>query len=372
MSSSDPVLKDLLVVSLEQAVAAPYCSRLLADAGARVIKLERPEGDFARAYDQVMAGESAYFVWLNVGKESIVVDLRKEDDRDLVRRMLMRADVFLQNLRAGAVERLGLGWEDMRALNPGLVMCSITGFGADGPDAGRKAYDALVQAESGICSVTGPPGRPSKVGISICDISSGLTAFGEILKALIARGGTGAGQHVECSLFGTVAEWMTVPWAYATLAGKVVTGRGMDHGQIAPYGDFHTKDGPIFLVVQNDREWRSLCKNVLEEPDLADDPSFATNPARVENLMQLKDRVNVTLAEISRDEAMARLEAAGIACGAINDVRGFSSHAALTVKGIDVNGKPVSVPARVGDARSRPQSPPALDEHGNAIRAEFC
>ena len=372
MASYDPVLTDLLVVSLEQAVAAPYCSRLLADAGARVIKLERPEGDFARAYDQVMAGESAYFVWLNVGKESIAVDLRRPEDRDLVRRMLGRADVFLQNLRAGAVERLGLGWEDVRALNPGLVMCSITGFGAEGPDAGRKAYDALVQAESGICAITGPPGQPSKVGISICDISSGLTAFGEILKALIARRETGTGRHVECSLFGTMAEWMTVPWAYTTHAGKSVTGRGMDHGQIAPYGDFQAQDGPVFLVVQNDREWRSLCDNVLEEPELARDPRFATNPARVENLGPLKDRVNATLGRMTRDEAMSRLEAAGIACGAINDVRGFADHAALQVKGIDVNGKALSVPARVGDARSRPQSPPVLDEHGTAIRAEFC
>lgn len=366
-----PPLQGLLVVSLEQAVAAPYCSRLLADGGARVVKLERPEGDFARAYDSVIAGQSAYFVWLNTGKESAAVDLRQPDDVAFMTALLRRADVFIQNLRAGAVERLGFGWPALQQLNPRLIMCNISGFGEDGPDAQRKAYDALVQAESGLCSVTGPPGQPSKVGISVCDIASGLTAFAEILKALRSRDHTGHGSRIDCSLFGVIAEWMAVPWAYQTYAGRTVEGRGMDHGQIAPYGDFQAADGSLFLVVQNDREWQSLCSHVLGQPALADDPRFATNSARSTHTQTLKALINQHFAGFTVAELRDQLEAAGIACGAINTTEGLSRHSALLTKPISIGDIPATMVSRVGDSRTRPQTIPALDEHGTALREEF-
>lgn len=369
--AADAALEGLLVVTLEQAVAAPYCSRLLADAGARVIKLERAEGDFARAYDAMIEGESAYFVWLNVGKESVVVDLREPADRTLLENLLTRADVFIQNLRFGAIDRLGFDWPRLQALNPGLIMCNIGGFAPDSAHADRKAYDALIQAETGVCSVTGPAGRPSKVGISACDISSGLTAFGEILKALLLRQQTGRGQRIDCTLFGVVAEWMAVPWAYYRFGGKLVQGRGMDHGQIAPYGDFDASDGKVFLVVQNEREWRNLCRDVLKRPDLIDDPRFCANARRAANLADLKSELNGHFRSLTRAELLDALARAGIACGNINTVAELDKHDALRLKSIAVSGKPVPMIDRIGDSRTRPQTVPVLDEHGAAIRKEF-
>lgn len=370
---SKPALDGLLVVALEQAVAAPYCSRLLAEGGARVIKLERPDGDFARAYDTVIAGDSAYFVWLNSGKESLAVDLTTTADADLLRRLLARADVFVQNLKPGAVERLGFGYARVRELNPGLIMCSISGYGARGEYARMKAYDALIQAETGLCSVTGPPGQPSKVGASICDISTGLSAYGEILKALIARARDGVGSHVELSLFEVLAEWMAVPLACYEYAGKLPGGTGLDHGQIAPYGAYRAADGLIFIVVQNQREWLQLCRDGLGRPELADDPRYRTNVLRVEHREALRADIEAVFTAQPRAALARRLETAGIACGSINTVADLARHPALVRKQVVSSGHPVSLVRRVGEPPAAPAAAvPALDQHGAAIRAEFA
>ena len=364
-------LGDLLVVSLEQAVAAPYCSRLLAESGARVIKLERPEGDFARAYDSIVNGESAYFVWLNSGKESIAVDLRDEGDCALLRNMLARADVFIENLKPGSVEKLGFGYDNVRGINERIVMCSISGYGATGDYAQMKAYDALIQAETGLCSVTGTPGEPSKVGASICDIATGLTAYAEILKSLFNREHTGRGAYVQCSLFETLAEWMAVPLAYWEYGGKLLRGTGMDHSVLAPYGAFTASDGLVFIVIQNHREWVRLCGEVLKRPELADDPRFATNSARIEHIDALREEINAVFGQHTRRELFALLDDAEIAFGNINDVSDLGKHPALVRKEIDVSGKLISFVRRTGDATDAPAAVPTLDEHGHTLREEF-
>lgn len=369
MSAAAP-LAGLLVVALEQAVAAPYCTRLLAEGGARVIKLERPEGDFARAYDGAIHGESAYFVWLNSGKESVAVDLAREDDRALVRAMLKQADVFIQNLKPGSVDKLGFGWQAVHALNPRVVMCSISGYGATGAYADMKAYDALIQAETGLCSVTGNPGQPSKVGASVCDISTGLSAYGEILKALYARERGGAGTHIETSLFETLSEWMAVPLAILEYTGKMLTGTGMDHAQLAPYGAYAAADGPIFVVIQNQREWLQLCRDGLERPEMADDPRYRNNVARVENRDALRADMEAVFRRYPRGELAHKLNAAGIACGNINDIEGLRRHPALRRKDIRAAGHTVSLVRRTGDVLDCP-AVPAIDAQGAALRAEF-
>lgn len=363
-------LDDLLVVSLEQAVAAPYCSRLFAESGARVIKLERPEGDFARAYDTVIEGDSAYFVWLNGGKESLAIDLTQDGDRQLLRNILGRADVFIQNLRPGAVDRLGFGYDAVHGQNPRLVMCSISGYGLAGSYANMKAYDALIQAETGLCSVTGPPGQPSKVGASICDIATGLSAYGEILKALHARARGAAGTHVEVSLFGTLAEWMAVPLAYLEYGNKLLAGTGLDHAQICPYGAYATSDGQIFLVVQNHNEWLDLCRKGLDRPDLALHPLFADNMSRVANRAALRTEIEGVLAGYTRAAALHKLEQAGIACGSINDIADLGRHPALHRRTVRTSGHEVSLVQRAG-ASADVAVVPALDEHGARLRAEF-
>jgi itaconate CoA-transferase len=363
-------LDDVLVVSLEQAVAGPYCSRLFAEAGARVIKLERPEGDFARAYDTVVQGKSANFVWLNSGKQSLAVDLTKAPDKALVERLLLKADVFIQNLRPGAVDRLGLSYTALQALNPGLVMCSISGYGLQGEYAQMKAYDALIQAETGLCSVTGPPGQPSKVGASVVDISTGLTAYAELLKALIGRGRNGQGRHVEVSMFGVMAEWMAVPLAYYEYADKLLGGSGLDHTQIAPYGSFACADGPLFIVIQNQREWGHFCREVLARDDMLDDPRFVTNAERTGNIDALRAEIEACLTTLPRAQARAKLLDAGIACGSINDVRDLGKHPALERKTVTLAGLPVSLPHRVGDILKDAEVPD-VDQHGDAIRQEF-
>src|ERR1700674_3074452 len=274
-------LSGLLVVSLEQAVAAPMCTCRLADAGARVIKVERPEGDFARFYDDLVHGESAYFVWLNRGKESVALDLAKADDKVLLEAMLARADVFVQNLRPGAVGRLGFAPDRLRRDYPRLIVCSVTGYGESGPYARRKAYDLLIQAEAGLASVTGGPEAPARVGVSVADIAAGMNAYEAILEALIARGRTGDGADVSVSMFDAIADWMTVPLLQHE-GGRTPQRLGLAHPTIAPYGVFKTRDGAdILIAIQSDREWRVLAKDVLDDAALAADPAFATNVERV-------------------------------------------------------------------------------------------
>ena len=369
---SEPALDGLLVITLEQAVAGPYCSRLLAEGGARVIKLERAEGDFARTYDKVVKGDSAYFVWLNSGKESIVVDLKTDADQILLRNLLKRADVFVQNLRPGAVDRLGFGYRAVREINQNLVMCSISGYGHSGGYAQMKAYDTLIQAETGLCSVTGLPGQPCKVGTSIVDISTGLTAYGEILKALIKRGRNGHGAHVDLSLFEVMAEWMAVPLSYYEYGDKLLGGTGLDHAQIAPCSAYATADGPIVIVIQNEREWTQLCRDVLEAPELADDERYRENVRRVENKDALRVDIEAYFKRFSRAEMAAKLQQGGIAFGNMNDVSDLQRHPALKRKTVETSGHEVSLVRRVGDATEGHPRVPNLDEHGPAIRAEFC
>src|SRR5215204_94330 len=274
-------LSGLLVVSLEQAVAAPMCSCRLADAGARVIKIERPEGDFARGYDALAQGQSTYFVWLNRGKESLVLDLTKPDDKALLEAMLAKADVFIQNLKPRAVAKLGFAIERLRRDHPRLIVCSVSGYGDTGPYAERKAHDMLIQAEAGVASVTGGPEAPARVGVSVCDIGAGMNAYEAVLEALIKRGRTGEGAALSVSMFDAMADWMTVPLLQHE-GGKSPKRVGLAHPSIAPYGVFRTRDGAdILIAVQSDREWRVLAEKVLDDPVLAADADFATNVQRV-------------------------------------------------------------------------------------------
>lgn len=363
-------LDGILVVSLEQAVAAPYAARLLVEAGARVIKIEREDGDFARAYDTVVNGESTFFVWLNGGKESLVLDVKQPSDLELLRAMLARADVFLQNLRPGALERLGIDYAGLSARNPGLVMCSISGYGNEGELADMKAYDFLVQAETGLCSITGTAGQPARCGISICDISTGLTAYAEILRALLERGRTGRGRFLDISLFDVVAEWMSVPLALHRYGGRQLRGSGLDHPQIAPYGAYATKDGQIIIAVQNHREWLSLC-DTLGCPELADDPRFRTIPLRVEHRDALKECLERLFADYTRAELARILDRGSIAWGRLNSVEDVWSHPALKTRDVVSRGQTATFVRRVGDEDPAPREIPALGAHTAAIRAEF-
>lgn len=366
----------VLAVSVEQAVAAPLCSSRLADAGARVIKVERPGGDFAREYDRVANGDSAYFVWLNRGKESIVLDIKEAGDLALLRRMIARADVFIQNLAPGAAARAGVGSEALRAAHPSLVTCDISGYGEEGPYRDMKAYDLLVQAESGLCSVTGTPQEPGRVGVSVCDIAAGLNALCGIGQALFERERTGRGSGLRVSLFGGMADWMTVPYLYQVHRGAPPPRAGLSHPSVAPYGAYRTADGKQVLIsIQNEREWRALCAEVLERPGLAEDERFRNPVARVENRPALEEIVRARLARWPRDEAMRRLRAARVACGALNDVADFAAHPQLRTISYGAPGGEATVVAppvvRAGETPGyRPA--PRLDEHSESLRAEFA
>ncbi len=369
-------LEGLLVVSLEQAVAAPYTSNLLAQAGARVIKVERPEGDFAREYDHVVRGQSAYFVWLNRGKESVCLDVKDEGDRDLLRRMLGRADVFIQNLKPGAVARLGLDYAALSAANPALVMCSISGYGEDGEYADMKAYDLLVQAEAGLCAITGTEEGPSRVGVSICDIATGLAGYSAILRALLARGRTGRGRHIELSLFGVMTEWMNVPLLHRAYGGASPPRMGIRHPSIAPYGAFDTADGrQLVISIQNEREWRLLCEQVLEGAIRYDDPRFASNVLRVANRAVLDAQVNRLFRARTQGDLARRLREAGIAFGRLNALEDVLAHPQLRQLAVDSPGGPFSL-VRHGacfDGEGETALPvPALGAHTAAVRAEFA
>src|ERR1700754_2333222 len=289
-------LSGLLVVSIEQAVAAPQCTCRLADAGARVIKVERPEGDFARQYDHVVHGESANFVWLNRGKQSVVLDLGKAKDKALLEAMLAKADIFVQNLKPGALAKLGFAMARLRKDYPRLICCSISGYGESGPYAQRKAYDLLIQAESGVASVTGGSEAPARGGVSGVDIAAGMNAYEGILEALIARGRTGQGTDISISMFDAMADWMTVPLLQHE-GGRTPQRVGLAHPSIAPYGVFKTRDGADVLIsIQNDREWRVLAEKVLENPVLATNRAFATNVERVKRRPDVDGRVAAAFA----------------------------------------------------------------------------
>ena len=366
-------LEGLLVISLEQAVAAPTCSCRLADAGARVIKIERPEGDFARGYDSLARGESAYFVWLNRGKESVVLDLTTDADKALLEKLLAKADVFIQNLKPGAIAKLGFALERLRRDYPKLICVSISGFGETGPYAARKSYDLLVQAESGLASVTGSPDAPARVGVSITDVASGMNAYEATLEALIARGRTGKGATISVSLFDAMADWMTVPLLHHE-GGQSPKRLGLSHPSISPYGVFKTRDGADILIsIQNDREWRILANEVMGDAALAADPRFATVADRVKIRPETDGKVAATFGSMDIATLSRKLEAADIAFGRVNDVAGLIQHAHLRRIEVETPSGPVSypAPAAIRDQARTYGRVPALGEHTEKVREEF-
>ncbi|MCW3476093.1 CaiB/BaiF CoA transferase family protein [Limobrevibacterium gyesilva] len=368
-------LDGLLVVALEQAVAAPYCSSRLADAGARVIKVERAEGDFARGYDRAAKGLSSYFVWLNRGKQSLVADIKKPEDAALLRRMIARADVFIQNLAPGAAARAGFGSDALRAANPRLITVDISGYGDSGDYATMKAYDLLVQAESGIASITGHPAGPGRIGVSACDIACGMAAHAGVLEALIQRGITGVGKGLKVSLFDGMADWMNVPLLFYEGTGRAPERVGLAHPSICPYGAFATSDGALVLIsIQNEREWADFCAHFLLEPDLPQRQGYETNVIRVANRTEVDAHVAAVFARLTRDQAAARLRAANTAYGFVNGVAEFARHPALRRAEIATPNGPVSIAAPPVISSDGPRTlgaVPAIGADSDAIRAEF-
>jgi itaconate CoA-transferase len=366
-------LAGLLVVALEQAVAAPMCTTRLADAGARVIKIERPEGgDFARGYDHLVHGESAYFVWLNRGKESVVLDLVRDADRALVEAMLSKADVLVQNLKPGAVARLGFGLDRLRRDYPRLITCSVSGFGETGPYAQRKAYDLLIQAESGLASITGGPEAPARVGVSVVDIAVGMNAYEAILEALLARTRSGEGADISISMFDAMADWMTVPLLQHE-GGCTPKRIGLAHPTIAPYGVFKSRDGvDILISIQNDREWRVLAKEVLGDAALAADPDFATNVERVKRRAQTDGRVAAVFGANDVAALTGKLAAAEIAFARVNDMAALAAHPQLHRITVATPSGPVSYPAPPHRRPGGYGAVPALGEHTERVREEFA
>ena len=361
-------LEGLIVIALEQAVAAPYCSSKLADAGARVIKIERPEGDFARGYDSAVFGESSYFVWINRGKESVALDLRSEDGKAVLRDLVAVADVFIQNLAPGAAARLGFGAQTLREKHPRLITCDISGYGESGPLHQLKAYDLLVQAESGLVAVSGAPGPWGRIGVSICDISAGMNALIGVQQALLQRERTGRGSGVKVSLFDSAAELMAVPYLQARYGTGAPERVGLKHPSIAPYGAFTCSDGrEVVLSIQNEREWSSFCKVVLGDESIAADPRFTGNLARIQNRTVLDEAVQAVFGRLTYAEAVDRLTEAQTAYGAINSVHDLINHPQLRTREMKVGGRSVQVPASPfvtewDDPDFRPL--PAIDEHG--------
>lgn len=375
IESKSGALQGVFVVSLEQAAAAPLCTARLADAGARVIKIERHEGDFARAYDSVAHGESAYFVWLNRGKESICLDIKDVADFALLQAMLRKADVFVQNLAPGAAERAGLGCAELRKQNEKLITVDISGYGPSGPYRDMRAYDLLVQCESGLTSITGSPAGPGRVGVSICDIACGLSAHAAVLEALIERGRTGVGKSLHVSLFDSIADWLTVPLLHEEGTGHAPARVGIAHPSIAPYGAYETRGGgEVVIAIQNNREWRRFCEQVLRRPELGEHESFLNNELRCANRGSMNEKITTVFSAITEQDVRERLAAAGVAFASVNDLRGLSEHPQLRRCTAATPSGPVQLvaPAAQQDGIDFAPAPvPALDEHGAAIRAEF-
>ncbi|MCO6417486.1 CoA transferase [Siccirubricoccus sp. KC 17139] len=375
MAGNQP-LKGLLVVSMEQAVAAPYCASRLADAGARVIKIERPEGDFARAYDAVAKGQSSYFVWLNRGKESICLDIKNPEDKALLSRLIAKADVFIQNLAPGAMQRAGFGSAELREKHPRLITLDISGYGDEGDYAAMKAYDLLVQAETGLAYVTGRAEGPGRVGVSCCDIACGMYSYQAVLEALLERGITGRGKGLAVSLFDGMADWMTVPLLQYEGTGKNPPRIGLAHPSICPYGAFETKDGfPVLIAIQNEREWASFCAHFLEEPDLPQKEGFRVNNERVAHRPMVDAHIARMFASLTREECAAKLRRANTAYGFVNDCEGLRTHPALRRVTVETEKGPIAIgapPARLSDGPRQLGPVPALGQHSAAIRAEFA
>ena len=365
-------LEGILVVALEQAVAAPICTLRLADAGARVVKIERPEGDLARHYDHAVKGTSAYFAWANRGKESCVLDIKQPDDLALLKRMIQRADVFIQNFAPGAASRLGLGAAELAARHPRLIAVDIVGYGQDTPYRAMRAYDMLIQAESGICAVTGTPETPSKVGVSIADTGAGMNAHAAVLEALIARGRDGKGRAIEIALFDGMADWMSVPLMHYEYQGQVTGRHGLSHASIYPYAPYRCRDGEVVIAIQNHGEWQRLCQGVLGKPGLVADPRFADNPARVGNREALAGEIGEVFARLSVSEAITRLEAEKIAWARVSTLQDLSRHPALRRMAVDIPGGDFQAVAPALHPHLKPGPVPALGQHTQSIRREFA
>ena len=368
-------LQGLLVISLEQAVAAPYAAGRLADAGARVIKVERPEGDFARGYDQDAKGHSSYFVWLNRGKESVALNLKQAEDLQILKNMISKADIFIQNLMPGALERLGISTADLRSTDPRLITCDISGYGSAGPFQKMKAYDFLVQAEVGLAEITGAPEQPGRVGVSICDIAAGMTAHQAILQALYARSCNGKGRGIEVSLFHALADWMNVPYIQSQYGGREIRRPGLHHPTIAPYGAYQCGDGrQLLLSIQNEREWQRLCSDVLEQPELPTNPKFSSNVNRVTNRTDLDAILNAAFGADPIDTVAAKLQAAQIAFGRLNDMDEFAKHPQNRFVSVRTSGGEMQIlaPGAVVNGMLLPLGDvPDLGANTATIREEF-
>jgi itaconate CoA-transferase len=372
-------LEGITVVALEQAVAVPFATRQLADLGARVIKIERPgAGDFARGYDTTVLGQASYFVWLNRGKESVALDVKSPAGIEALTALLAGADVFLQNLGPGAAGRLGLAADDLLARHPRLICGSVSGYGTDGPYAPKKAYDLLVQCETGLLSVTGTPDEPCKAGISVADIAAGMYTYSGVLTALYERERTGRGSSFEVSLLDALGEWMTQPYYYTVYGGTGPARTGARHASISPYGPYAAGGGQVFLGLQNDREWVVLCEKVLGRPDLVADVRFATNPDRVAHDGELRAIIEDVFAALTPDEVAARLDAAGIASARLRTPAEFAAHPQLAARDrwreVDTPGGPVRTllpPVTVPGREPAMGAVPAPGQHTDSILAEF-
>ena len=370
-------LEGLLVVSIEQAVAAPFCTARLVEAGARVIKVERPAGDFARGYDQAALGDSSYFVWINQGKESVVLDFKTPADAELLHALIARADIFVQNLAPGALERAGFGSASLRGKNPRLITCDISGYGEAEAVKELKAYDLLVQAESGLVDISGGPGERGRIGVSISDIGTGMTAHAAVLEALIKRSVTGKGSGVSMSLFDVTAEWMTVPLIHAEHGKGAPTRGGLHHPSIAPYGAYQTSDGIDTIVsIQNEREWIRYCEIVLQNPSIAIHKKFANNNLRVENRAALDAEIEAIVGSIDASEYRSRLAKADLAFGAVNTIADLANHIALRRRRIRTAEKDLleipATPIRWSDTDPIDgKGIPAIGADTEKIREEF-
>jgi itaconate CoA-transferase len=372
-------LEGMRVIALEHAVAAPLCSRHLADLGADVIKIERPgEGDFARAYDNYVNGICSHFIWLNRGKRSVTLDVKKPDARAALDKLVTGADVLLQNLAPGAAARLGLSHDALKAGNPGLVVCDISGYGESGPFVQKKAYDLLIQAESGLISVTGSPDEPSRVGISIADIATGMYALTGILSALLRRGRTGQGANVKVAMLDALGEWMSYPMLRAAYAGSPPPRSPTSHPAIAPYGAHKTGDGQVIFGLQNEREWAIFCTKVLERPDVQTDPRFATQHARRENRAALTALIEEYFATMTSLGVVKKLDDNGIANGRLNEAKDVWDHVQFSSRGkwreINTEAGPVRAllpPFEFTDQEAVVGDVPGLGQHTNEVLGEL-
>ncbi len=369
-------LHGVTVVTLEQAVAGPYCTRQLADLGARVIKVERPgEGDLARGYDRTVNGLASYFVWLNRGKESLALDVKRPEGRAALERLVSRADVLVQNLAPGAAARLGLAWERLSGQDPRIIVADISGYGEGGPYGERKAYDLLIQAEAGLVGVTGTPEQPSRCGISIADVASGMFAYTGILTALLGRAQTGEGTRVEVSMLEALAEWMSQPIYYGHCGGKAPARVGASHATIAPYGPHRAGDGrEVLFGLQHEREWATFCREVLRQPELARDPRFCSNTERVANRAALTPIIERAMSELTAEQMVALLDRAGIANGRLNSIEEVAAHPQLAARDrwrtVETGAGPMEAllpPANVRGVEPVMGPVPALGQHTEAV-----